>query len=702
MASSIGSWTLRMLLFLLLCVMGVQVLVAQIGGNGSRPGNNGIGGVNQPPPDSLRPDSLVALPKNITIKTLRINPDHIFHFQEIDTDTLTPDATRQPVVFPTDTLPGFSQTLGFTGKPVLRWVDGRLAADKPGSVYLDPFFRQTDPFIYPNAGYDHYDTHTPYLNLDYSIGPRNYQFINGVFSRSIGPRWNLAGRYAARSGNAPYANFVTANRTLNFNGSYNGPQGRYYAFAKMGLHDNKDEINGGIPILEGQSPVDRIQKQASSTFLSGAQRQRLVRTISLDQHYRLFGLEKQDTLPADSLNRYTPKTIRRKLNLRLQADISSQRWAYGDQELGDLINVRDTSLNFPYPHLNPTTTSIQDTIRTVSNHIEGSVSYQEGGSLMLQAGLGQILRTHRTETFRLTDSRPIFWGRAKFTTARLQVNGDLRREGSTLFAAETFLGGEAIFRPFAKDTTPGFLTLSGGASVAGHNPSVFQRYYIADTSQAFPVNNDLINEGVVRVFGEVRVDEQNVPANRAPRFASLRGFLTRTSRPIFYDESFVPLQGVAGSSLSWVGVQAKAQQRIGALGYFDMDVNWQQGTSSGDPLLRPYTRQIPRVFGKLGLYIEDKETAYGRFRVGGELRGFSGYRAFSVDAFSGEFFPSGQLLDPYARLDLLMEIRFKNAFVWFRMQHANELLIVQGYFSTPFYAEQERMLVAGISWTFFD
>ena len=70
-------------------------------------------------------DSLSGGKKNIKEDISSISPEAIFNYQDELTDSLSADQRRRPFMFPTDTLSGFSQTLGFTGKPILRWVDGR-------------------------------------------------------------------------------------------------------------------------------------------------------------------------------------------------------------------------------------------------------------------------------------------------------------------------------------------------------------------------------------------------------------------------------------------------------------------------------------------------------------------------------------------------------------------------------------------------
>jgi hypothetical protein len=627
-------------------------------------------------------------------KTHRVIPQAIFDYANELADTLTAEKKRRPIIFPIDTLSGFSQTLGFTGKPILRWVDGREGRDTPGPYYRDLFFRQIDYYLYPDTKPDFYDTRTPYLNLDYQIGPRNYQMINGIFARNINDRWNIAGRYAARSGNAPYTAFNTVNRSLNFNSYYRGPGRRYHTFAEVALRDNRDFINGGLPIPIGETPNRFLGKQQSDVFLNEAERQRLVRTIKVDQHYRLLGFRPFNDTTPDSL--YTPSS--RQLNLRLQAGITSQRYGFGDPDLG--LNPFSTSAFVrPYPWVADSTSSLQDTIRSQENYIEGAISYKEGSVLMLQAGLGQKLITHRSDSFRLSDSRPILWAKVQFNTPRLWLQGEGRREGSTLFAAETYLGGSLRFNPFPKKER---WTLRGAASVAGLNPSVYQQYYIPDSSQVFRANAALVNEAVIKAHAELRLGDKAEQDSLPRNFVALRGFLSRTTRPLYYSFEMEPLQGDNNTQVSWLGVRLSGRGRISRSLYAELEANAQQGSASGPLALLAYAQQIPNAYGRLGLYLEDRNTAYGKFRLGGELRGFTRYDAFGVDAFSGEFYPVGFRMEPYARLDLSLEITFKNAFLWFRMQHANELLVVPGYFTTPNYPEQERMFVAGISWTFFD
>jgi hypothetical protein len=231
---------------------------------------------------------------------------------------------------------------------------------------------------------------------------------------------------------------------------------------------------------------------------------------------------------------------------------------------------------------------------------------------------------------------------------------------------------------------------------------VYQQYYIPDSSQVFRANAALVNEAVIKAHAELRLGDKAEQDSLPRNFVALRGFLSRTTRPLYYSFEMEPLQGDNNTQVSWLGVRLSGRGRISRSLYAELEANAQQGSASGPLALLAYAQQIPNAYGRLGLYLEDRNTAYGKFRLGGELRGFTRYDAFGVDAFSGEFYPVGFRMEPYARLDLSLEITFKNAFLWFRMQHANELLVVPGYFTTPNYPEQERMFVAGISWTFFD
>ncbi|MEL6256228.1 MAG: putative porin, partial [Bacteroidota bacterium] len=105
---------------------------------------------------------------------------------------------------------GFTQSLGQVGKYYLRSYHGlnERFIDQP--YHFDPIFGRYNPYmVNPEEQVIYFDTHTPYIRVNYVQGARELQITDVTLSQNITPLWNAVFYLKRRQTEGAYRNFVT-------------------------------------------------------------------------------------------------------------------------------------------------------------------------------------------------------------------------------------------------------------------------------------------------------------------------------------------------------------------------------------------------------------------------------------------------------------------------------------------------------------
>ena len=679
----------------------------------------------QNPLDSLQADSLLS---DIEIKpdVRTIRPEEIFlHLP-------TRFAVRKDlgVLYKWDELerePGFVLSLGQMGKPYQHFLYGLQDQHVPDrQLWRNPITQRYNIYARNNRfQVPYYDTKTPYVNADFAQGARQFQRIDATVSRNITPQWNMTLFYQGRQVEGAHLQFATSHTTVFASSNYTSRNEKYHLFANWSISDLNDDLNGGIlrtlddglllndgegTFTDNSTSLDgKFEKEQANLISSDANRKTTYRQMVVDQYYHLVQ-------PSDS------SSFPQRLTLRamLRADNNNHNF----EDLSLSLSKLSQHVVPIYPTLDTATTQLKEIFKSrryqalsgisysldkpFRFHLDGQVSYEQIS--LDQDSLG-ITRLNQYD----------IEGRGELGFSWGKVRANLHQRVSDLFTPQNRLSVEGMLFPLARrpavrtaDSIPteqlspelfqSPLQITGSFSRWGKNPSLFQTQYVPSTGNLYQPNPDLENQQFTQLKARIA---WNPPANirkgdtLLPSFFYAELFSTRAANLIYYDSQM--RVGQAADPLQWVGATIGLRTHVFAKTYLEGQFTWQRGSTDAQDDFQWYAEYLPEFWAKTSYYYENRSLSIAAiFKVGIDVSYFSSYQGFVPDIASGEFFPSLYQVPGYVVADAYFATQIKQAYLFFKLSHANEGLLQAGYYTTPFYPMLERTLSLGISWAFFD
>lgn len=655
---------------------------------------------------------------------------------------------------------GFTQSLGQVGKYYLRSYHGlnERFIDQP--YYFDPIFGRYNPYmVNPEQQVIYFDTHTPYIRVNYVQGARELQITDVTLSQNITPLWNSVFYLKRRQSEGAYRDFVTDHYNLYLSGNYHTKNKRYYLFLNGTFNQLNDQYNGGVPRanLDGFYPTtaggfipdllnadqrllynNSFFKQNRATSLSDADGIKIARSFYVDHYFHLLGVN-------DSVEKNN------KLSFRNQILFENGYQRFGDNSFNNTALAQN--LIPVIPTLRTDGDTISESFITSQFKFVGEASYtiqnRKGYRLHLDGGIKYGRYTFRNDSINLEQNYTDQYVNGDIHMPWLKAEARLHQRFSDLFNVQRSLSLKGSIFPVAnnkgyrkkgigsissepdtskmdlpkellekkkKDTYPDSpepekfkpLVLNVEYEVKDVNPTFFQKYYVGVQDNIFRgnpiVNNQQINHLSIGL-------DYNRPAQIVnkdtllPNYYGVKAFLSRVGNLIYYSDSMEVRQAGDGQALTWIGVEARMRQNVLKHFYLESSVAVQNGSVEGDVPLQLYAESIPEFYGRASLYFERSNIKIAkRLRIGVELEYNNSFAGQTVDPISGEFFPTRYLVPDYPRVHAFFVLHppRSNTYVWFRMQHVNEQFPYLGYYTTPFYPMLERTFSFGASWTFYD
>lgn len=648
---------------------------------------------------------------------------------------------------------GFVQSLGQTGKPYQILYHGLNDRFFDQSNFYNPIMGRYNRYVVnPEEQVIYFDTHTPYVRVNYRQGARELQVTDVTMSQNITPFWNSVFYLKRRQSEGAYRDFVTDHYNLYLSNNFHTKNNRYHLFFNGTFNQLNDQINGGVPranqdglyptttsglIPDLQTANQRILynssffKQNRATSLAGASGIKIIRSLYADHYFHLLGVN-------DSVEKAN------KLSLRNQILLENSYQRFGDNGI-----TNATLANNLIPVL-PTLVTGGDTISESFTYnrfmFSGEASYtlqnKKGYRIHFDGGLKYGRYTFANDSISLEQNSTDQFVRGDITMPWLKAEAKINQRFSNLFDAATSLSIKGSIFPILSDK--GFKhkgeniapadTLSSNIpvnkankgkdaeepekfkpivlgveyQVKNVNPSFFQKYFVGVQDNRFRGNGTLENQQINHLSIGLTYHQ---PAaiikgdTLLPNYYGINGFLSRTGNLVYYSDSMEVRQAADGQALTWIGAEAKIRQRFLRNLYLESSVTVQNGSVEGDIPLQLYSQSIPTFYGRASVFFERSNIKIAkRLRIGMELEYNTTFAGQSVDPISGEYFPTPYLVpsSPRAHAFFILHPPRSHTYVWFRYQHVNELFPYAGYYTTPFYPMIERSFSFGVSWTFFD
>jgi hypothetical protein len=167
------------------------------------------------------------------------------------------------------------------------------------------------------------------------------------------------------------------------------------------------------------------------------------------------------------------------------------------------------------------------------------------------------------------------------------------------------------------------------------------------------------------------------------------------SNHMYFDTLAMPQQANGTATLIHPGIEAKIKYRS-----MNLDANYVYTLKEGPDadLFR-----IPEHFLTMDLYYHKVFEGKLEARIGIEAHYKSTYFADDYDPVVQQFHLQNYFEVPgYMFLDFYASAKINTAQLFIKFRHFNQDITAGGYFTTPYYTGQERILDFGLSWSFFD
>jgi hypothetical protein len=701
-------------------------------------------------PDTTASDSLLSLPAADIKPDVKII-DRYAHFRHEEYKIpLSQELEGQNSWEELDRLSGFIQTLGQTGKPYQRWTYGLPDHYFQENIWKDPITGSYNFYLRDAQNRILFlDTKTPYVNVDYMQGPDRLQQTDVTVSRNIFPWWNATFFINRRLSESVYRDMVTDHIHIYLSSHYEAFDKRYKAFVTLNHNVLNDEINGGVPrdaesaalvnengivrdssvfftFLTDAASVNRdyqlmFFKGTNAPLLSGAQRSQRVQQAYLDHYFDVFGVGERDSAKIE--NRLTIRN-------EILWEVNNLRFVNESIDTSALAE----NLIPVYPNRTLGENDIYENwlSRKFLIRGEGSYSLQTRGGFQVNVNGGLNYKNVQfikdTSLAGLNSTEQVVRGSIGFPVAK--VHGSLRQGLSNLFSADRDIniGGEIqpwtqidrykLHPYWVKRDSLGELSLPDSgfqyrpARVSGEfwlrdmNPSLFQTFFYGDSGNSYLPTAGLTNSLLTHGRAEIRYDFPTpigLGDTLLPMFAAVQGFYSRVDRPLYFNEAFQAEQN-PDEALNFLGLRGNFRLRFWRKFYWEGDVTYQLSASTADDFqLRLQQLSVPSIYGKTSLFYDNRKVSFAeQFRIGLDFRFASRYVGQTVDPISGQYFATNYKLPAFVQADVYVIMRLRGVYGFVKVQHANEFMFSNGYFTTPFYPMLERVVTFGVNWSFFN
>jgi hypothetical protein len=624
---------------------------------------------------------------------------------------------------------GFANSLGQWGMPYQRFKYGAEASNFESGNYINPITGVENVyFIDPEHGMRYFDTRTPYLNAYYGQGKADAAQMRVDVSQNVHPLVNVAALYYRQQCKGVYTNLVTDHTSTGLSSNFHTLDHRYQIFTHFLIQQHKDQINGGVILIESDSSLFGQGSQPVS--LQDANLRRFSKAFSFRQCYRFT----RDTLQArHTLLAYSGFFTDYLLN------------AFSDASVTSNVNTGQ----FPvYPTLGRFP-SLLDQLTYRRLKVDGGFTYRLNTPVwksQQRLEVAQELIHYKRFGDEIALNRSTVFWKGSLThepnPRAIDVKWTYRRTYSNLFLTERY-GEVDVALHFPKwvldythrvqgpplnptDSTTITKTHRPLAVVIhtlgyGRNPTLQQTYgnpwnSITTENRLFPNPKLAIqNRRLQHLSVGFKVTGKNAWTNTGEQvgsFAQLSMFTTRQTGMVYYagDTSFV--QAAPSEFILYAGAELKLRTHWKQL-FLETEAVAQGFSTNSTTLDELFARNQPKFYSKSSIFYENRNLKFCRLlRFGVDLWYFSTYKAPYFEPASQTFYPQGDATSffqlAYPRTDIVVATQIKKAFIFLKFINLLEGLPgldgrpALGYFTTMGYPMQTRQLQLGLNWTFFD
>ncbi|MEM6273166.1 MAG: putative porin [Bacteroidota bacterium] len=617
---------------------------------------------------------------------------------------------------------GFSNTLGQIGKPYRRFRYGVDASLLGNSHFHNPFTGQENVYmINAMSEVPYFDTRTPFINAYYGQGKADLAQLRVDVAQNITPFLNVGIMYYRRNSTGVYSGFATDQNNLGVTSNFRTRNDRYHVVGNFLFQEHNEEINGGVS-QDFTDYNDFFNKGSQPVGLSDALLLRVQRSYYVRQFFRITG----DTTD-------NPHTLR--------IYNGGQYQQFENEFTDSLIDENIQSWQFAvYPTLYEDafiadSSFIWDKFASRMGRYDMGLAYsfdkkwlvthQEGGFQYELMNFDKNLTNYVQTKFTLYWNGDIYYDTKPFGLA---VDWRLRQSTNRLFRGENFIdaGARLDLLPEKVDYSykePNeFIPNDTTVIVKSHRPLSFGLRFLRNDRN--PTLQQAFGEGFQNITFEGTSTQQNPVLNHVRAEIEWRGkaryfpevgetpgnylriaaFRSRENRMIWFDSTMTIQQLAPGTFWQWQGIEASLRLRFLKYFYLENTTVIQQSASNDSTIFNQRSFLQPWFYGRARLFFENKDLSFTAvLRIGVEYFYHLDFEAPLFDPVSQQFYPQTETITPgYHRFDAFAGTQVKRAFLYVKLMHFNENLILPGYFTTQLYPMRDINFVIGVNWSFID
>jgi hypothetical protein len=592
------------------------------------------------------------------------------------------------------------QDLGVNGQataPIFYQMPLQIGTRQSLGVYD---WYQIDP-----AQVKHFNSYSPYTDVDYVQGGKGRPRIRILLSRSVRPNWSFTLHFRRMEANrifnrVAYRNdAIVANQTYGAQTRYFSPRGRYKLLAGAYAYEHSARENGGYTT---NATVDTIQDLGELARLEDTElRYRLLAPGQVQQNATALptGRQSQFTFRLYhqfDLFRDSVKRDKNQLQLFHLLEVSNQRRSYTDERwqanlpfygrVAFATDRRSGQVPSVPPIAEGSTVAYGTQFRAIDNRagIKGKFSdfrYRAYARLRQYRFVGNYVDslTARDTSAQLALPSELFVGGGLDYTfgdsSRLEVDleyllvRDYRLAGAYVGRWFTARFEQALFAPDLQQRRS------------------FGTFFRWDNS----FRNTFSNRATLSL-NQLKVPF--LPDSAQVRFTPSASF-TNVTNHVWFDSTGRPQQADTDLRMVQVGAELRSQWRSF---HHVLQATYSQN-------LRADLVRMPRLIVNNQLYWERKDL------FGGVLSSQLGLDVMWKSSFvANAYLPQLQQfvlqdrfeVDNFVMIDAFFNFKISRFIAFIKVNNLGQGLLGRGYFNTPRYFAQPRSLELGINWMFFD
>jgi len=600
-----------------------------------------------------------------------------------------------------DTLSGWVQTLGNTGKPVLQRYDGLPNVWLfPHQGFIDPLSGERDAYLLSiPSEQKFYNTHTPYVMVNFAQASKRLQLLNLEISQNISPYWNTTIGYKRRVSEGNFLNSAFDHYQVYITQFIRSRNRRYHLMASGTFQKLVDGINGGVDPDIAIS-VSELNPLSTSVEIKNGRLERYQTEAWFKQSYRLnrdSNAHHQWSLVQEGnksyyLRKYLDSLYTKEAYPPFKKDSSFMR---------DFRTVRSLGVSIGLKH---ETRSLSQEIKTRLQYQEYGLSYtrlhQTTNEIYYLGTWNPNSVLAEKVSLQLSYRQSVFlpparWGNFNWQTPLGKFTFPIPKDSSKsyYYIHPVTLDSLKAWRPWQVK-----LQVTYGEI----NPNLMDTLYQSNTLTGVGLSH---NQIVLHISPSIAWQAPDRIKSGKYRYkgnaCKLRGFYSKVNAPVLYDTLLGVIPRGISSNIQWAGVELNARLRINRF-YLEPNITVQKG-SSNSSAGEYYVNAQPNAFGKvLGYYENELFKKAAIVSIGLQATLFTNYTGFRLDPLSGAWYPGNYAIPAFTRVDAFANARIKDAVIFVRLLNLGHTFYIPQYDTTPFYPMWGRVFSFGVNWTFFD